>query len=102
MTKKEILKEIERELKIDNLFNSKFKLVCVSEGIVSYEHKKDDVINIIDIIADDSFFRNETPNELMNKLRIKFFQHAVHIIDRGHLELIGRKTYSPLSNIELN
>lgn len=71
--------EIKNLIISDGEINEECKFECLNDGLITYSYIKSGVLYNISIVADDSFFDEETPKTLLDKKRITFFQYAWYL-----------------------
>ena len=93
-----LFEEIRKEMNANNTWGEIAYFSCYWDNIFTYKIENDGFLTELNIIADDSFFSEENPIELLRKKRIEYFNYSLYTLIGNKFEKIGSKCYRQSSN----
>ena len=92
INQEKVLEEIKYEMVLNNVYYSKAKFACYSDGMLTYTYSNKNFLFEFTFICDDILLSKMTIKELLELKRIEYFDNV--IFDIKTKEVIGRKSYT--------
>lgn len=75
------IEDIRESLAKSNLLNQVVEIDCYSDSIITYTHKENEFFLEVNVIADATFVKRMTVQELISQNPIGYFHYGIYLSD---------------------